>query len=260
MADEEIVTEESQIETPETVDPFFETAKEKGWKPLEEFDGDPNEWVDAKEFVKRAPLFDRLKTQGKKLKEQEKALHDMASHIDKVSQAAYNRAIADLKKEKAEAVSVADVETVERVDREIERVRAEMVPPKQQGGIHPAITEWVSKPENKWFNESPEMATFAISYQESLFKREPAMDMEDSLKEVSKAIKKAFPEKFTNPARQTASPVETGVSAVPAGKRVYSFKDLNEEQRSVANRFERMGLMSKDDYVKQLADSGLIGA
>lgn len=264
MPDIEQLAADAAPETPEQKpiekDPFFDTAMGRGWKPLEEFDGDPNEWVDAREFVKRAPLYDRLKNQGKKLKEQEKALHDMAGHIDKVAEASYKRAIADLQREKREAVNDADIARVEEIDREIDQIKTDMVPVKPANGVHPVITEWVNKEENKWFNENPDMATFAISYQESLFKRNPQMDMETSLEEVGKAIKKAFPEKFSNPARRSAPPVESGAAPVSTGKRVFSFKDLNDEQRSIAARFERMGIMKKDDYVKSLAENGLIGA
>jgi len=263
MPDETVTTDVSQIETAAPTEPqadtFFDTAKERGWKPLEEYDGDPSEWIDAKEFVKRAPLYDRLKNQGKKLKEQEKALHDMAGHIDKVAESSYRRAINDLQREKREAVSVADSDRVEAIDREIAQIHSE-IPPKMTGGVHPAVASWVGSPENKWFNENPDMATFAISYQESLFKRNPQMDMEESLNEVGKAVKKAFPDKFSNPARQGASIVETGRTVPTGTKKVFSFKDLNDEQRSIASRFERMGIMSRDEYVKSLADNGLIGA
>ena len=251
---------EVKIETETPKDPFFDTATERGWKPLEEYDGDPAEWVDAKEFVKRAPLYDRLKNQGKKLKEQEKALHDMAGHIDKVAEASYKRAISDLQREKREAVNDADMVRVEEIDREIDQIKTDMTPVKPANKVDPLIIEWVNKEENKWFNENPDMATFAISYQESLFKRNPQMSMETSLDEVGKAIKRAFPEKFTNPARKSAPSVESGTVQVPAGKKVFSFKDLNDEQRSIASRFERMGIMSKDDYVKSLAENGMIGA
>lgn len=242
------------------VDPFFDTAKSKGWKPLEEFDGDPDEWVDAKEFIKRSPLYDRLKQQGKKLKEQDKALHDMAGHIDKVAEASYKRAINDLQREKKEAISVADSDRVEEIDKEIDQIRGEMVPAKPAvPEVAPAIQEWIAKPENKWFNESKEMATFAVNYQQYLFSVDPTLDVEESLKKVEKAVKKEFPDKFTNPARSSAAAVETSVAAVSTGKKVFSFKDLNDEQRSVASRMERLGIMSKDEYVKQLADNGILG-
>lgn len=258
---------EQQVETPEVIeetpkvetDPFFDSAKAKGWKPLEEFDGDPAEWVDAKEFIQRAPLYERMKNQNKKLKEQDKALHDMAAHIDKVAKASYDRAIADLQKEKREAVSVADIDRVEEIDREIIKIRQE-IPVRETPKVSPVVTEWVARPENAWFREHEHMATFAINYQEDLFKKHPYMSIEESLQEVGKAVRKEYPDKFSNTARTQPSAVETSAKIVATGKKIYSIKDLNDEQRSIASRFERMGIMSKDEYVKSLAENGLIGA
>jgi len=241
-------------------DPLEAKAREMGWRPSTEFEGDSEEWVDAREFIKRAPLFERLKSQGKKLKEQEKALHDMATHIDKVAAAAYNKAIADLQREKREAVQNADLETVTAIDQQIESIKVEMAPvATDKPKVHPAVDEWLGKKENEWFRTDPERATFAMAYQESLFKRNPQMDMEESLIETTKAVRKAFPDKFSNPARHAAPPVETGASMSTGGKKTYSFRDLNDEQKSVATRFQRMGIMTTDDYVKQLADSGQLG-
>jgi hypothetical protein len=263
VAPDAAIAPEIQIapEAPQaTPDKYEVKARELNWRPLAEFEGDPEEWVDAKEFIKRAPLFERLKSQGKKLKEQEKALHDMAGHIDKVAEASYKRAIADLNREKRQAVEEADPDRVAAIDTEIEQIRGEMAPKPATDtpAAHPAVTEWLDRKENQWFKTDKELAAFAISYQNSLFAADQTLDMEESLVKVTKAVKRAFPEKFSNPARQAAPSVETAVSA-PAGKKVFSFRDLNDEQRSVAARFERMGIMKKDEYVKQLADSGQLG-
>ena len=67
--------QEQVIEQPK-VDPYEDKARATGWRPLEEFEGDPETWVDAKEFLGRAPLFDKIKHQTKKQKELEKAHSD----------------------------------------------------------------------------------------------------------------------------------------------------------------------------------------
>src|SRR3990172_4739307 len=64
-----------------TPDSAEASARAQGWKPKEEFTGDPALWVDAKEFVGRAPLFDKIKTQSKDLKEIRKTVDAMAKHF-----------------------------------------------------------------------------------------------------------------------------------------------------------------------------------
>ena len=39
---------------------YEEIAAKTGWKPLDQFDGDEENWVEAKEFVKRKSFFDKI--------------------------------------------------------------------------------------------------------------------------------------------------------------------------------------------------------
>ena len=71
-------------------------AKDMGWRPLEDFDGNPDEFIDAGEFVRRKPLFDKIETTTKQLKNVSKSLDYLKEHYQKVKETEYNRAIADL--------------------------------------------------------------------------------------------------------------------------------------------------------------------
>ena len=42
-------------------------AIEMGWKPKDNFDGEETDFIDAAEFVRRKPLFDKIDTVGKDL-------------------------------------------------------------------------------------------------------------------------------------------------------------------------------------------------
>jgi len=240
------------------VDPFEVKAKELGWRPQAEYDGDADEWVDAKEFVKRAPLFERIKSTNKRLRDQEKIINELKTHIHTVGDAAYKKAVADLQREKALAVNDADIDRVTAIDEELDRIKAE-AKPVAKNETNPILVEWIAKPENKWFNDDKEMNLFAVASHDAICAANPNIDLEESLKMLTKQVKRAFPEKFTNPARSSAATVETAVSASGGGKKVFTYRDLSEEQRRIADNFERKGIMKKDDYVKQMAESGLIG-
>jgi len=62
------------VETQTQVDPYEAAAREQGWKPKEEFEGDEGKWRPAKEFVERGELFGKIDTLGKELKETKKPL------------------------------------------------------------------------------------------------------------------------------------------------------------------------------------------
>ena len=51
-----------------TLSPIEEKAIQMGWRPKDQFEGDEEEFIDAKEFVRRQPLFDRIENQNKQLK------------------------------------------------------------------------------------------------------------------------------------------------------------------------------------------------
>jgi len=239
----------------ETIDPFVAIAIEQGWKPKEDYEGDQTRFIDAKEWVRRGSGYKILTS---KLKEQEKALRDMASHISKVQEASYKKAIADLTAQKKEAVRDADEDRVQMIDEQIDQVKQNIQPIQVASAVHPAVTEWLDKSENKWFQNDPQLRAFAITYQNQLFAQNQSLDMEESLREVSRIVKKTFPEKFTNPARTAAPTVQAPVSD-SGGKKTYAYGDLNDEQRKIADRFERQGIMKKEKYVQQLVESGIIG-
>src|SRR5574343_553334 len=95
---EQNVLESQTTETPAvTVDPFEEQAREQGWKPKEEYEGDPNKWKPAKEFVERGELFGKIDTLGRELKETKKALKMLQEHNAKIKETEYARAVSELK-------------------------------------------------------------------------------------------------------------------------------------------------------------------
>ena len=81
----------------EIPDPVEASARTKGWKPKEEWNGSPDEWVDAGEFMRRGPLFDRLDTQKKTMRRLEQTVDAMATHFKKNVDAAVNQRIDELK-------------------------------------------------------------------------------------------------------------------------------------------------------------------
>lgn len=236
----------------ETVDPFVAKASAAGWRPLEEFDGDPEQWVDAKEFVKRAPLYEKNHKLKKELADIKATLHEVKGHITKVSQAAYNKAVADLTAQRDEAIDNGDRATVKELDKQIKEAEAIKTPADT---VHPAIKAWEDE-NGKWFYADAEVADFGMAFAERYLARNPG-DFAGAMEKMEDAVKKAYPDKFENPKRKAPPAVETGGKS--AGAKTFTKSDLTDEQRSVMNRFVRQGVMSEEDYIKELADSGILG-
>lgn len=98
--DTEQIVDEPIVATPPEVSPVEEKARDLGWKPKEEFHGDEEQFIDAGEFLRRKPLFDKIEHMGKELKETKKVLNLLQSHHSKVKETEYNRALAELKSER----------------------------------------------------------------------------------------------------------------------------------------------------------------
>lgn len=248
--EETTVTDQEQTQ----VDPFTEKAAAAGWRPLEEYDGDPEQWVDAKEFVKRAPLYDQMRKLKKENKEVKTTLHEVKGYITKVSEAAYNKAVADLTAQRDEAIDNGDREQVREIDKAIKQAEAIKVP---VDNVHPAITAW-EQDNGEWFYADDSIVKFGKAYARSYLVDNPD-DMTGALEAMESAIKIKFPEKFEKAPDKRKDPPAVEAGKRGEGKKTYTAADLDDEARKVMRGFVRNGVMSEEEYIKGLVDSGALG-
>ena len=89
-------TQPNQQDSAPQVDSYEQQAREQGWRPKEEYEGDPEKWRPAKEFVERGELFGKIDTLGKELKETKKALKMLQEHNEKIKESEFKRAVEEL--------------------------------------------------------------------------------------------------------------------------------------------------------------------
>jgi len=245
-------------------DPSETAARTQGWKPKEEFTGDPALWVDAKEFIGRAPLFDKIKTQGKDLKEIRKTVDAMAKHFTANVNHAVNVKIAELRAAKKEAIEGGDVATVEAIDKQIDDAKATKADIPTAPEVAPEVKSWVDA--NPWYIKDRDLHDFALAYNDSYLKRNPG-DIEGSLKATATATKKAYPEKFPEDAKgkTPASTVEGATAPAKTGakytvSRLTSDQKLAHDQYIKAGTFDALAKVAKmtptEYYVQQLDGIG----
>jgi len=231
-----------------------DTAREQGWRPKEEYEGDPSKWVSAETFVAKGELIDRIEQLGKKLKDSEKTIKLLSDHHQKVKESEFKRAVEFLKAQKKAAYEQGDVDKIIELDDKIAEVRDTQKAQKQQEAVnaepetHPAFQSWVS--ENKWYEKNSEMRADADAFGEAYARNNPDKTPADVLEFVAKKIKKAYAEEFQNPNRNRPSGVEGG-----GGNRQGASRDsftLTEEESRVMNTFVRNGVMTKEEYITQV--------
>lgn len=241
---------EQQVET--KVDPYEDQAREQGWRPKEEFEGDPEKWKPAKEFVERGELFGKIDTLGKELKETRKALKMLQEHHTKVKETEYKRAVDELKalqkRHLEEGNSDGYLEASELLtDLKAEQKAREAVQQTQTVQPDERFTSWVSA--NPWYTKDQDMREYADVVGLGYANKHPGIDPEEVLKYVSVQVKSHFKDKFQNPNRGRPSAVEG--NSTPSASNKSSF-ELTDDERRVMNTFVRAGVMTKDEYVAQV--------
>lgn len=226
-----------------------ESARAKGWRPKEEYAGD-GDWVDAEEFLRRKPFFDKMSQQRQEIKRLQRTVESMATHYHKSVAAAVDKAVKNLKVERREAIELGDADRVDAIDAEIAYQQQQMAA-QPANTVAPEIVDWVA--ENPWFNNDSDMRSFAVAFNENYLKANPN-DIAASLDKTLAAVKKAFPEKFEQPVRKPiapASPVESGAVAHKPAK--YDVNRLTSEQKAAYNAYVKQHkIMSHDEYFQGL--------
>jgi len=234
--------------------PIEERALEMGWRPKEEFEGEEEDFIDAKEFVNRKPLFDRIEHQSKQIKNVTRALEALKTHYTTVEVASYNRALTALKQERKQAMTDGDGDKFEEIDAQIKTVETQAaelqasakIPVVENNEPAPEFQSWLNK--NPWYNNTKYMKEFA----DEVGNRHAAEGMSPTavLVAVEKAVRKEFPHKFTNPNKETAPVVGNN-----KGRPVASANDtmvLSEQERRIMDTLVRQGVLTKEKYIADL--------
>jgi hypothetical protein len=249
------IIEETTPQAPPIPDPVEEKARLKGWKPKEEFDGDHEDWIDANEFIKREPLFDKIRNQSKEIKEMRKTVEAMANHFQKATKVAVDKAISELKSQRKEAIELGNVEAVEDIDKQIEEHKISVQDAPKTPSVPKEIIDWVS--ENKWFDSNKEMREFALAYQETQMRNNPGIDLEIALGKTTTAVRRAFPEEFENKRKSEPPPVEGTGTKGSTGNGKYTVDRLTSEQKLVYKQMvQQFKQLSHEEYFKSLEEIG----
>jgi len=261
-------------------------AYSQGWRPQEEWKGDPNRWVSANEFLFRGELMERIQKQTKVINDMKssqedlkKALKVLGEHNSQIAEKEYNRALASLKKQRRDAMREDDFETVDEIEErmdelkdakrdavviegEAEEVKEEEKQEERQ--VNPEVEKWVND-NASWYNTDPIMQGAADRIFMGYINDNPG-DFKGALTKVDEVMHARFPEEFGLKKKPTGSAVTEGSGRArgsqKSGKSTkFTVKDLNDEQRNIARTFVDNGAFKNvQEYVDQLADLGELDA
>lgn len=258
MSEEQLqqAPEENNIPAEPSVE---DRARDQGWRPKEEYEGDQSKWVSAETFIAKGELIDKIESLGRELKNTKKAMSMLQDHHTKVKEAEFTRAVNFLKQQKKSAYESGDVDKIIEIDEQIATVKEtqkqqsmlqQQQVHQQDNEVHPNFVRWVDN--NSWYNADTELKEAADALGLSYAKVHQDKSPEEVLDYVAKRIKAAYPEKFTNQNRNKPSAVDGSGSSGSSRQKTSDGFDMSEEEVRVMNTFVRQGVMSKDEYIKEL--------
>lgn len=253
LKQEEVVQED--IKTPEA--PQYSEieieAMDMGWRPKEEWSGDENDFIDARSFVRNKSLFDKIEHLSKRVKDQDKTIGMLKEHHSKVEEATRAQVISELKKAKKTAYEEGDVDKAIEIDDEIAKQRSIEAYERSQANkkqeLHPEFVAWVEK--NSWYAVDRSLRSEADALGMAYKQTNPDKSPDEVLSHVTRQIKKLYPEKFQNPNRQAPNLVEGASGQRTPSKKTDAFA-LTEDEERVCKTFVRNGVMSREDYIKEI--------
>lgn len=152
-----------------------EQARKYGWRPKEEFDRDPEGWVDADRFLELGSTQRKMRRDDKReyerqIGETKREFEARLARIEAVSKAATQRALeaqkaqheaqlADIARQRREAAETADIARYDQLGQEEQKIRKaapvadDVLEVKEQPKPDPYIDEYAKSDNGKWLAE-----------------------------------------------------------------------------------------------------------
>lgn len=151
--DDQHVDENAENEQPLTAE---DIARQGGWKPLEEWDGDPKEWRSAEVFNERGEWIQRHKAQERRINELQDDFNTRLSNVTQLHQIQLEAQKAELIRKRDEAIDLADKDAALGYQSQLEKLDQTPVQPEANKGQQ-VLDEW--NKENPWiFGNDPKAA------------------------------------------------------------------------------------------------------
>jgi len=266
---ENIKKEETPNEPHEEVSytPDEVRAMESGWKPQDQWEGNPDDWVSAKEFNRRGELFARIAKYGNENKELRESVKKLFDHNRRLFDAGYKKAMDDLKQQKFSAIEEGDTRKLVEIDEQIDNLKEEhtkvldefdrSMVPSQNAQLNPNMQfiyeQWMDA--NPWYGKNADLTRIADNLANKMYAEArnagKQLDYGKFLSEVVKQVKENNPQYF-NSEKKTSSVDGGGTTRTPTrGGGKYSLSNIPETERDIARTIMASTGMKEEEYVKQ---------
>ena len=229
-----------------TVDQLEALARDNGWKPEDEWKGNPPKdgFKTAEQYVR--DTFEINKTMHNSVKRMDTAIQELQKGEARRMRQALEAQKERLEQARQEAFEISDAETFNKVDAEYQKVTQELATP-EENPVLKIEQEFIAK--NDWYNNNKTMTAFANTIAGSLKQSFPDIPPDEFFQEVEQAVKTQFPNEFKNQRREGTSAVASGTRKAASSKKK-GFDSLPPEAKQAYNEVKGYSKLTADEYAK----------
>ena len=241
-------------------------AREIGWRPKEEFRGDPSKWVDAETFVTRGENFipilraDREKLRGENneiraaltetqtlLKASQEAIAELKKYHTEDTARQVERVRREIVEQLKEARADNDVEGELKLQRELNKLEtAQAAPepakpapaaaPAASAPVDPDFQAWST--ENPWFATKPRLRMLAVGIAEEVKASEPSLKGKAFFERISEEMAQYLgPQEGRGTDKVAGGGRPSGGSSGGPGRRAKTYADLPADARAACDTY-----------------------
>jgi hypothetical protein len=221
-------------------------AWDTGWRPKDQFSGDPDSWKPARAWLEYGQMQRNLNDTKALLQRTTERQDTDIKNLAKMHQARLNLEIEKLKKEQLVKVSYADVDAYQEIGEDIKELESqrEIIEPKSvaqtqshQPAIDPLLSKWES--ENNWVYDDEDPRTLlAKKAFETFSNKNPNESMTNALRYVDSKVSSIYskPKTSINVRREMVSTHElsrTSTARKPIAKGAVAWGDLSDNEKEL---------------------------
>jgi hypothetical protein len=230
--------------------PYAPLAKDMGWVPRDQFQGNPDDWKDAETFIRAGR--DIQRDTAAQLKAVRSELETVARTSASIVEQQVNERVEALRTQHAEAVEAGDADRALKISRTIDTTLAAATPAAGPSPEAQAFAErnsaWFQKPGNEY-------ATARAIEIGNTLAAQGYTDHATQLRIVEQRLKQEMPQLFKdnlNGQRKDPPGVNPpGSRGAPPSNRQKGFGDMPKEAQDIARDMKERGVIkSTDDYVR----------
>lgn len=258
-------------------------ARELGWKSKEERESEGKSntyYVEPDEYVRRKPLFDRIETQNRELRELKEGQRKQQEYLAKVRKESYEQALREIETRREAAVMDANADEFRRLDKQHRDMEESLrTDPMVNQATVPPVSEdlqgFVNR-NNNWYNESnPENAKMKAAAEaiDNYMTRQAKIDnrqidVKEHLNSIESEVKRLFPHRFGNSATSSAPISSTVVNTVARSTAPVKetrgshnlVSRLTPQQKALGESFQRSNAdYTLEVYAAELEKRGRLG-